>query len=717
MTDNKINSYSRRKFFKVTTVAGGGLVLGFSWLASCKNPEKPEEKLVMPEEWVEMSAFIKIGDNGVVTIASPNPEIGQNVKTSMPMIVAEELGVDWKNVVVEQAGLNSDAFARQVAGGSQSIREGWVSLREAGAKVRTMLVMAAAAAWETEPENCTVENGFVYGPNDQKLGFGELASEAAKLEIPAKVDLKSKEEYTIIGKPKGNVDMDKIITGKPLFGIDTKREGMQYACVMRPPAFGNKLSSFNDEKARKVTGVNDVFQFGDKIAVIASNTWAAMKGKKLLEAEYSEGSTLESTNFHNEELTKLLDQEDVEAMRNDGDVKTAFAEADEVLTRVYESPFLPHNCMEPMNFYADVREDEVELYGPIQTPSWTRSRVSKLLERPEEEINVGMSRMGGGFGRRLYGDFCEEAAEISHLAKTPIQLVFTREDDMMAGTYRPAIKYKIEASIKDGSITGYQLSEAAVNSNMYGLIPNFFPAGAIPNLRVSGKNYQSNITTGAWRAPYTNFLAFAEQSFFDELAEKMGKDEVELRLELLENAKVLAESDERIQYSPGRMQECIKLVTDKANWGNAAEGVYQGISAYYSHNTHVAEIAEVVMENGAPKVAKVYCAVDCGIVINPEGAINQIEGGIIDGVGHAMFGNLEFDNGKPSSSNFDTYRLIRNSEAPDVEVYFVESNEDPTGLGEPSLPPAGGAVANAIYKATGKRMYKQPFVQHEEILG
>lgn len=716
MDQNK--NIKRRSFFKISAVAGGGMILGFNWLTGCTQPEEIIKELEMPSEWFDINSFLKIGNNGVVTIFSPNPEIGQNIKTSMPMIVAEELDVDWNNVIVKQAGLNTESFQRQVAGGSNSIRSSWETLRKAGATARKMLVNTAAKKWEVDPSVCTTENGIVHGPENKSLSYGELASEAATMEIPEDVSLKAPKDFKLIGQSvgRGNVDMSDIITGKPLFGIDTKREGMQYAVVMRPPAFGQKLISFDDTETRKINGVNDVIQFGNKIAVLADSTWPAIKGKNLLNAVWGEDSPPENSADHDQKMLALFDTKS-DPMRDDGDVDKAFKEADEVLSKVYESPFLPHSCMEPMNFFADVKEDKVTMYGPIQTPNWARSRAATIIERKVEEFDVGMSRMGGGFGRRLYGDFSDEAVEISSLAKTPIQLIFTREDDMAAGTYRPAIKYKIEASIKDNKITGYQLSEAAINSNMYDLIPNFFPAGAIPNLRIKGDAYQSNITTGAWRAPYTNFLAFAEQSFFDELAEKLNKDEVELRLELLENAKPAAEADEKIMYSPKRLQDCIKLVTEKSDWGKKSDDVYQGISVYYCHNTHVAEVADIVMKGGNPVVQKVTCAVDCGIVVNRLGAINQIEGGIIDGIGHAMYGNLTFENGKPSIKNYDNYRMIRHSEAPDIDVHFVDSGFDPTGLGEPSLPPVGGAIANAIYKATGKRMYKQPFVQHKDIIG
>ncbi len=714
----KNGTMDRRSFFKITTVAGGGMLFGFTYLVGCTRPEEiAEEVLEMPEEWFEINGFCRIGDNGVVTIQSPNPEIGQNVKTSMPMIVAEELDVAWDKVIVEQGKLDTDVFHRQVAGGSQSIRFGWESLRQTGATARHMLIAAASQQWEVDPSECSTKEGVIYGPGELSAGYGEVASLAASMEVPEEVELKDPKDFTIIGQPTTNVDMKPIITGQPLFGLDTRREGMQYAVVLRPPAFGQKLVSFDDSAARAVNGVRDVLQFGDKVAVLASNTWAAIKGQRALTAEWEQESAAETTAYHDEELSTLLSKNENDPLRLDGNVEQAFSEADEVIERIYESPFLPHSCMEPMNFFAHVTDEKVELHGPIQTPAGNRRRVAEMLEREESEVEVTMSRMGGGFGRRLYGDFVAEAAEISNMTKTPIMVVYTREDDMNAGIYRPAIKYKIEASIKDGAITGYRLSEAAINRGMYGLIPHFFPAGAIENYEVRSHALESNITVGAWRAPYTNFLAFAEQSFFNEVAEQLEVDPIQMRLDLLEKAKPVAEADENIQYSPARLQGVIRLAAEKANWGNAPAGVHQGISAYYSHNTHVAEIADVVMENGVPVIKKVYCAVDCGILVNPLGAANQAEGGVIDGVGHAMYGDFSFNDGMPSARNFDQYRLIRNNEAPEVEAHFVESNEDPTGLGEPTLPPAGGAIAHAIYNATGKRMYKQPFIQHEEMLG
>jgi isoquinoline 1-oxidoreductase beta subunit len=586
----------------------------------------------------------------------------------------------------------------------------------AGAAAKFMLVGAAAASWGVEASQCTVSNGIITGPDGQSVHFGEVATTAANIEVPQEVPLKDPKDYKIIGQDKSNVDLKQIITGKALFGIDTKREGMVYATMMRPPAFGQKLINFDATAAKAVNGVSDVIQIGDKIAVIANNTWAAIKAKKTITAEWSSDNGLDNSADHDKKMLELAYQADEEPRRKDGDIATAFSNADFVLEKVYEAPFLPHNCLEPMNFFASVTDSAVELYGPIQTPQGTRGRIAKAINRDEKEITLGMSRMGGGFGRRLYGDFAEEAALISDAIRKPVQLQFTREDDMTAGTYRPASKYKIKASVKDGKVTGYQLTEVAVNANMYGLIPNFFPAFAIDNYQVDDHQLKSDITVGAWRAPYTNFLAFAEQSFFDELAEKMNVDAVQLRLDLLENAKKHTDNPD-LQWSPERMQETIKLAADKGGWGKEENGVYKGFSAYYSHNTHVAEVAHVIMKDGVPTVDKVVCAIDCGIVVNPIAAKNQVEGGVVDGIGHAMYGDLTFKNGKPSADNFHQFRLIRHQEAPKVEVHFVQNTLSPTGLGEPSLPPAGGAVSNALYKATGKRIYKQPFIKESDLLG
>ncbi len=704
---HKSLTISRRNFLKTSVLAGGGMLIGFNLLTACK-PEATPPVDISKLNFNDFNAFIKISEEGYVTIFSPNPEIGQGVKTSMPMIIAEELDIPWDKVSVTQGVYDPVNYQRQVAGGSQSIRSGWDALRQTGATAKQMLINAAAIKWGVDASNCSAFEGIITNADGQKLGYGDVVKEAAGLEVPDNVILKEPKDYKIIGQDIKNVDIHKIITGKPLFGIDYLAEGMVYASVLRPPAFGKTLISYDDRKAKEIIGVTDVIKFGDKIAVLGTNTWATMKGKKALLTSWDNKGNLESTEDHDKELFKILNGNQFKTPREDGNIAKAFKNADKVIERTYESPFLPHNCMEPMNFYANVTPGKVHLVGPIQTPAWTVSKIAKLLDRKPEEIHLEMTRMGGGFGRRLYGDFVEEAAEISSLAKKPIKVIFSREDDMAAGTYRPAIKYRIKASLKDGKITGYHLKEAAINRNMFGAIPNFFPAGCIPNFKVSTGNYKSNITTGAWRAPYTNFLAFAEQSFFRELADELGKDHPSLLIELLQNVKDT--SDKSIEYSGDRMEKTIKLALEKSNWGKAPKGIYQGFSAYYSHNTHVAEVADIEMVNEMPVVKKVTVAIDCGIVVNPLGAKNQIEGGVIDGIGHAMYGDFSFKEGTPQSVNFDTYNLIRMQETPVVETYFVASNLSPTGLGEPGLPPAGGAVANAIKSATSKQLFKQPFI-------
>ena len=726
---SEINTnFSRRNFLKTSVLASGGLLIGFNFLQSCK----PEAKMpvdIANLNFNDFNAFIRISDEGYITIFSPNPEIGQGVKTAMPMIIAEELDVEWDKVSVAQGALDTKNFRRQVAGGSQSIRQGWNALRQTGATAKQMLINAAALKWNVDASSCKASKGIITNTNGDTFNYGDVVKEAAALEVPENIALKEIKDYTIIGKNAINVDIDKIITGKSLFGIDYKAKNMVIASVLRPPAFGQKLVSFNAVEAKKITGVIDVITIGekvrkfknsgkrswtfqisdsDKVVVIAKNTWAAIKGKKALSAEWKIDSKGESTAEHDRILTEILDTDKLNTRREDGNVNNAFKNADKVIERTYHSPFLPHNCMEPMNFYADVTSEKIHLAGPVQTPESAENVVADMFGVDKENIHVEMTRMGGGFGRRLYGDFVYEAAEISNAIKRPVKLLSTREDDMTTGVYRPAIKYRIAAALKDGKISGYHLKEAAINSNMYGIIPDFFPAGCIPNYKVSTGNYQSNITTGAWRAPYTNFLAFAEQSFFDELATELNIDTIQLRLNLLENVK--GTTDKRIQYSGQRMEDTIKLVREKAKWGKTKQGVYQGFSAYYSHNTHVAEIADIVLKDGYPIIKKVTVAVDCGIVVNPTGAKNQVEGGVLDGIGHAMYSDFSFENGKPKYKNFDKYRLIRMQETPKVEVHFVQNVNDPTGLGEPGLPPAGGAVANAINAVLGKRLYRQPFV-------
>ena len=722
-------TYNRRSFLRSSALAGGGMVLGFSWLASCKPT--PEQIKAMPKEWFDINAFLKIGDNGMVTIMSPNPEIGQNVKTAMPMIVAEELDVDWKDVVVEQAALNTVGFERQLAGGSQSIRKGWESLRMAGATARRMLLEAAAKQWEVPVGELTTSAGIIsHKASGKSMGYGDIASAAAGVEVPEEIDLKDPKDFTIIGTDRLNVDGKKIATGKPLFGMDIQREGMLIAMIAHPPAFGMKLKSFDASAAKAMPGIKEVVQisslppepqwsdtnaFTDLVAIVGNSTWEVMKAKKALMVVWDTDSKLENSADHEATLTAFMKQPAAEASRKDGNPEKAFAEAATIVESTFTAPFLAHNTMEPMNFFANVTADKAELEGPIQTPEYARKSIASLLGMEEDQVSIMMTRMGGGFGRRLYGNFVCEAAAISKAVGAPIKLVYTREDDMTQGTYRPDYKVTYRAALdKDNNVIGFHSRGAGTGGSP--LFANRFPAGTIDNYLVEEHKKESNISTGAWRAPKSNFIACAEQSFLDEVAEKVGKDPIDFRLELFDRA-IKNPVGEENDYDAERYAGVLKLVKEKAGWGKTMDGVHRGVSAYYCHNSYVAQVVDVVMENNKPKVKKVYCAVDCGIVINPLSAKNQIEGGIIDGIGHAMYSGLTFKNGQAEQSNFDKYRLIRMPEAPEIETFFVDNGIDPTGLGEPSLPPIAAAVANAMYKATGERLRSQPFAGERAILG
>ena len=729
-------SYNRRSFLKTSTAAGGGFVLGFSWLASCQ-PSDVKETVVkaMPKEWFDINAFLKIGDNGIVTIMSPNPEIGQNVKTAMPMIVAEELDVDWEDVVVEQAPLDTKNYTRQLAGGSQSIRHGWQSLRMAGASARRMLLEAAAKQWEIPVGELTTAAGRIFHKTSGKeMGYGEIAAAANGMTIPEEIALKDPKDFTIIGTDRKNVDGRQIVMGAPLFGLDIKEPGMKIAMIVHPPAFGMKLKSFDGDAIKSMPGILDVFaintkpegielQWSDRnnvfpelVAIVGETTWQVMKAKKALSVEWEKGSNAESSADHEATLARFMTESPKEVARRDGNPEAVFANSNRVVERTYSAPFLAHNTMEPMNFYANVTADKAELNGPIQTPEFAAKTVAALLGMTEDQVSIGMTRMGGGFGRRLYGHFVMEAAVISQKANAPIKLVYTREDDMTQGTYRPAYKVTYRAAIDDdNNMVAFHVRGAGTHGSP--VFANRFPAGAVDNYLAENHTKESNISTGAWRAPRSNFIACAEQCFLDEVAKEVGKDPIDFRLELFDRAsnKPVGEKND---YDAARYAGVLKLVKDKAGWNAPQNGVHRGVSAYYCHNSYVAQVVDVVMEGSQPTVKKVHCAVDCGIVINPLSAKNQIEGGIVDGIGHAMYSGMTFKDGKADQQNFDTYRLIRHSEAPlEIETHFVDNGIDPTGLGEPSLPPIAAALSNAIAAATGERLYSQPFIANKQILG
>lgn len=698
---------TRRDFLKVTTLTGGGLLLGFSWFSAASETPAVIDKVPFAGS-LGFNSYLSIAADGTITILSPNPELGQNIMTSFPMIVAEELDADWTKIKVVQAALDTKNFDRQLTGGSGAIPHSWKRLRTAGATARNMLIQAAALQWGVPVEECTASNGFVlHSKSGKKSGFGELAEAASILPVPKDVKLKDRKDFKIIGTAVNNVANKNIVTGKPLFGLDFYREGMLFAVIQRPVAFGTKIKSVDSTAAKTLPGIVNVVVFKNNVAVVGKSTWQVNKARKLLKIEYEKDGIIESTADHNKIFTDLLVSGTPEVRRKNGDVETAFKNAAKIVTSEYQCPFLSHAPLEPMNFFAHVKPDGVELVGPTQTPGSARAATAKLLGIPEEKITLEITRLGGGFGRRLKFDYVLEAAELSSIIKAPVKVIWTREDDITGGNYRPAVRYRFEAALDTaGNLLGYKCRGVGINSGNPMREDNF-PSGAVDHLLIDSVEYKSPITTGAWRAPITNFLGFAEQAFIDEVAQAAGKDPIQFRLELL--AKARTSPVGAIKYDIGRMETVIKTAAEKSSWGKKA-GVFQGFSVYFSHQSYVAQVCEVILQAGKPVVKKIYAVADCGQVINVSGARQQVMGGVTDGFGHAMYSKLTFTNGATDQKNFSTYRLIRMKEIPEIETYFIDNGIDPTGLGEPALPPTGGAVANAIFKATGKRLKNQPFI-------
>ncbi|WP_281540738.1 xanthine dehydrogenase family protein molybdopterin-binding subunit [Maribacter aestuarii] len=740
----------RRSFMKSSALAGGGLLLGFNWLASCSMT--PEEVNNLPKEWFEFNGYLKIADNGQVTIMSPNPEGGQNVKTAMPMIVAEELDIDWKDVIVEQAPLNTDLYNRQFIGGSQAIRTSWEGLRMAGASARHMLKAAAAEAWQAPIEEITTESGQVLHKSSNKsVSYGELASAAAQVLVPEEVELKEIDNFKIIGTSKKNVDGLKIVTGKPLFGIDTHVEGMLTAMIVHPPAFGMKFKSVDEASVKSMPGIRDVFTikvldddyvrqhfdtctFLEVVAIVGNSTWEVMNAKNAIAVEWEPFETyteerqpyrgprqtltipsgLESSSDHKVKMAGMASGK-AEIVRKDGNPEAAFQNAVKVIERTYTAPFLAHNCMEPMNFFADVKSDSAKLSGPLQKAELTEQAISARLGIPIEQIDIELTRLGGGYGRRSYAHWALEAALISKKVNAPVKLVYSREDDMTGGIYRPAYQVTYKAALdSNNNLTAIHVNAGGIPESP--LYADRFPAGAVDNYLAESWTSNTNITIGSFRAPRSNFMASAEQSFLDEVADSAGKDAIDFRLELLARA-AKNPVGEKNDYDAERYAGVLNLVKEKSNWGNSDSSTKRGVAAYFCHNSYAAQVVDITWENEKPIIQKVTCAIDCGIVVNPNAASNLCEGGIVDGIGNALYGELTFKDGVPQKSNFNGYRMIRMSESPkEIDVHFVKNDIDPTGLGEPTFPPIFAALANAMYNATGKRFYNQPFISEMEEL-
>jgi len=744
MTNQK-TSITRRTFLRSSAMAGGGLMISFSWLSEFSLAGKINGT-DLPEQWNEINGYIKITPDNIVKIMAPNPEFGQNVKTSLPMMVAEELDVDWKDVVVEQAPFDTKLFTRQMAGGSQSVRSAWKPLRQAGASARHMLKEAAAQTWNVPIEEVTTKAGMLYHEKTGKSGkYGQFASKASGIPVPKDVKPKEPKDFKIVRTSKKNVEGLNIVTGKPLFGLDYRQDGMLIAMIHHPPAFGMRLKSYDAAQALKMPGIQDVFvlnvydddyereifdtrTFNEILVVVGKTTWEVMNARKKLDVQWEPlvekketvnmfgrkqeeitPAGLESSELHYKKMQEKA-KEPATLLRKDGDPDTAFKNAAQIIERTYTAPFLAHNALEPQNCFAHVTDEKALLIGPLQAPEFTERTLAARLKLPLEKIDIQMTRMGGGFGRRAYGHYLVEAAIISRHIKAPVKLVYSREDDMTYGIYRPMYTATYRAALDANKnliafhVKGGGLPEHAVHANR-------FPAGAVDNYLAESWQIPTNITIGAFRAPRSNFAAAAEQSFLDELAEAMGKDPIDFRLDLLKRAKENPVGKNN-EYDADRYAGVLKLVKEKSGWNDPENKKYnRGVAAYFCHNSYAAHVVDMIKRDGQPYVERVFSAIDCGIVVNPDAATNMVQGAVVDGIGNSLYGGLTLKDGVAQQNNFSQYRIIRFHEAPKtIEVHFVESDIDPTGLGEPPFPPVFGAVANALYKTAGKRFYEQPFI-------
>lgn len=743
--EKSMNMQSRRTFLKVTSLTGGGMMVGISWLSNLL-PNEALASTTATSDWVELTGFIQITPDNQVKIFCPNPEFGTNVMTSLPMMVNEELEADWSKVIVEMGDYDTPRFKTQFTGGSRGMAMAWMPLRTAGATARMMLLQAAANKWNVPVSELSVAKGeVIHKATNKAINYGALASAAALLPKPDKVKLKKLSDFSLIGTPQKNKVGKQIVTGNSLFTLDYKQEGMLIAMIIHPPAFGMTLQSFDATDALKMPGIKSVFSiqvykdgykragfdtraFNKLVVVVGNSTWEVMNAKKKVKAQWIPIETtketvagwggpkevtipagLESTSEHMKKML-AMQQKPARLLRKDGDPATAFSKAARILERTYSAPFLSHNPMEPISCFAHITDEKAFFVAPIQIPDMMKQNIVENLDIPADKIEMKLARMGGGFGRRAYGHYIVEAGLISKKMKAPIKLIYTREDDMTNGVYRPTYLVTYRAAIDANNnvtalhIKGGGIPEGAVHENR-------FPAGVFDNYLAEGWEIESNITIGAYRAPGSNFIASAEQTFLDELAETIGKDPLDYRIELLKKAKA-SPVGKRNDYDADRYIGVLELVKEKSKWDSSAKNARRGVAAYFCHSSYAAHVVDLTMKDGQPVVDKVTTAMDCGFVVNPEGAKNMVEGAIVDGIGNALYGGMQFDNGVPEQKNLNQYRIIRHKEAPKkIDVHFVQNEFDPTGLGEPPFPPVFGALANALYRATGKRLYNQPYLK------